>query len=209
LPGVPKLSPYLSAYSLQPRVVLYVEYTLTTPSRLQYHSELSSRCSSLISTAWNSGHVRRVSFVMNIQHKSLAYALLRIAFGVNFAGHGLIRIYNGAGAFATSTAEHLAKSPIPHSFTFGFSYAIPFLEAVLGLTLILGVFTRIALVCGALFMMLLTIGVAANQQWDVAGQQLVYSVVFFLLLYLIEHNALALDNYLRSTRSRVSLQTDN
>jgi thiosulfate dehydrogenase [quinone] large subunit len=134
---------------------------------------------------------------MKIQHKPLAYALLRIAFGVNFAGHGLIRIYNGAGAFATSTAEHLAKSPLPHAVTFGFSYSIPFLEAILGLTLILGVFTRISLVCGALFMMLLTIGVTANQQWDVAGQQLVYSVVFFLLLFLIELNAFALDSYLR------------
>jgi hypothetical protein len=35
----------------------------------------------------------------------------------------------------------------------------------------------------------------------VAGQQLVYSVVFFLLLYLIEHNTLALDNYLHTTPS--------
>jgi thiosulfate dehydrogenase (quinone) large subunit len=139
---------------------------------------------------------------MNIPQKSLAYALLRIALGVNFAGHGLIRIYNGVGAFATSTAEHLAKSPLPHGFSFGFSYAIPFLEAILGLTLILGVFTRISLVCGAVFMMLLTIGVTSNQQWDVAGQQLLYSAVFFLLLFLIEHNALAVDNYLRHTPSQ-------
>jgi thiosulfate dehydrogenase [quinone] large subunit len=134
---------------------------------------------------------------MRIDDKSLAYALLRLAFGVNFAGHGLIRIYNGVGAFATTTAEHLAKSPLPHSFAYGFSYAIPFVEAVLGLTLILGVFTRVSLICGAIFMMALTIGVTANQQWDVAGQQLVYSVVFFLLLFLIEHNGLALDNSLR------------
>jgi thiosulfate dehydrogenase [quinone] large subunit len=133
---------------------------------------------------------------MRIPDKSPAYALLRIAFGVNFAGHGLIRIYNGAGIFAQSTAEHLAKSPLPHSVTFAFSYAIPFFEAVLGLTLILGVFTRIALICGAVFMMVLTIGVTSNQQWDVAGQQLIYSAIFFVLLYLIEHNALAFDNYL-------------
>jgi thiosulfate dehydrogenase (quinone) large subunit len=48
-------------------------------------------------------------------------------------------------------------------------------------------------------MMALTVGVTANQQWDVAGQQLLYSVVFFLLLFLIEHNALALDNCLHTT----------
>jgi thiosulfate dehydrogenase [quinone] large subunit len=134
---------------------------------------------------------------MRINDKSLAYALLRIAFGVNFAGHGLIRIYNGVGTFATNTAEHMAKSPLPHSVTYAFSYVIPFFEAILGLTLILGVFTRISLVCGAVFMMVLTLGVTANQQWDVAGQQLVYSAIFFLLLYLIEHNSLAMDNYLR------------
>ena len=140
---------------------------------------------------------------MRIDDKSLAYALLRIAFGVNFAGHGLIRIYIGVAFFAATTAEHLAKSPLPHSLTYAFSYAIPFLEAILGLTLILGVFTRISLVCGVVFIMLLTIGLTANQQWDVASQQLLYSVVFFLLLFFIEHNALALDNYLRSTPSRV------
>jgi thiosulfate dehydrogenase [quinone] large subunit len=140
---------------------------------------------------------------MRINDKSLAYALLRIGFGVNFAGHGLIRIYNGVGTFAATTAEHLAKSPLPHGITFAFSYAIPFLEAILGLTLILGVFTRIALVSGAIFMMALTIGVTANQQWDIAGQQLLYSLIFFLLLYLIENNTLAVDNYLRSSPCRV------
>ena len=134
---------------------------------------------------------------MRITDKSLAYALLRIALGVNFAGHGLIRIYNGVAAFAQTIAEHMAKSPLPHGFTYAFSYAIPFFEAVLGLTLILGVFTRISLVCGAVFMMALTIGVTSNQQWDIASQQLLYSVVFFLLLYLIEHNALAVDSYIR------------
>jgi thiosulfate dehydrogenase [quinone] large subunit len=120
-----------------------------------------------------------------------------IALGVNFSGHGLIRIHNGVEAFAQTTAEHLAKSPIPDSVSYAFSYTIPFVEAILGLTLILGVFTRVSLAGGAVFMMLLTIGVTANQQWDIAGQQLLYSVVFFLLLYLIEHNDLSLDNYLR------------
>ncbi len=133
---------------------------------------------------------------MRTNNRRLAYALLRIAFGINFAGHGLIRIHNGVATFAQTTTEHLAKSPLPHGFTYAFSYAIPFLETILGLTLILGLFTRATLVCGALFMMALTIGVTSNQQWDIAGQQLVYSVVFFLLLYLIEHNALAVDTYL-------------
>jgi thiosulfate dehydrogenase [quinone] large subunit len=136
---------------------------------------------------------------MRINDRSLAYALLRISLGINFAGHGLIRIHNGVAAFAHTTAEHLAKSPLPSSLTYALSYAIPFIEAILGLTLILGVFTRISLACGAVFMMLLTIGVTANQQWDVAGQQLLYSLVFFLLLFLLEHNQFSLDTAFRRT----------
>ena len=136
---------------------------------------------------------------MRISDRSLAYALLRLSLGVNFAGHGLIRIHNGVAVFAQTTAEHLAKSPLPSGLTYAISYAIPFIEAILGLTLVLGVFTRISLACGAVFMMLLTIGVTANQQWDIAGQQLLYSGVFFLLLFLLEHNRFSLDTVLRRT----------
>lgn len=140
---------------------------------------------------------------MTSSDKTLAYALLRIALGVNFAGHGFIRVYNGVGAFASTTAEHLAKSPLPHGFVLGFGYAIPWIEAVLGLSLILGLGTRAALVMGAVFMMALTIGVASNQQWDIASEQLVYSVIFFVLLFLRQWNELSVDARL-SPRSAVS-----
>lgn len=126
-------------------------------------------------------------------HKRLAYALLRVALGINFVGHGLFRVLSGVGAFAHTTAEHLAKSPIPQPINLAFAYAIPFVELLLGLLLIAGLATRYALAAGAVFMMMLTLGVTSNQQWDVAGQQLLYALVFFLLLFLLEHNAFALD----------------
>jgi hypothetical protein len=55
-------------------------------------------------------------------------------------------------------------------------------------------------------MMGLTISVASNQQWDVAGQQLLYSLVFFVLLYLVELNAYSLDAVLSAalTAARVN-----
>jgi thiosulfate dehydrogenase [quinone] large subunit len=133
---------------------------------------------------------------MTIPNKSLAYALLRIALGVNFLGHGAIRIDNGIGQFAATTAEHMAKSPLPHGFVLGFGYAIPVIELVLGIALILGLGTRIALASGAVFMMALTLGVTSNQQWDVASEQLIYSLAFFVLLFSIEYNDLAIDGRL-------------
>lgn len=133
--------------------------------------------------------------------KALAYALLRVAFGVNFAGHGFVRILNGVGSFANTTADHLAKSMLPRGLVMGFGYAIPFVEAALGLALIFGILTRVSLVCGALFMMALTIGVTSNQQWDIAGQQLLYSLVFFVLLYHSDLNAYSLDAVLQRGRT--------
>lgn len=134
---------------------------------------------------------------MRVSDRTLSYGLLRVALGVNFAGHGLIRIYNGVGVFAAATAEHMTKSPLPHGVVLGFGYCIPWIEALLGLALLLGLLTRAALMAGAVFMMALTVGVTSNQQWDIAGQQLVYSVVFFLLLYLVEYNDLSLDRRVR------------
>ena len=130
---------------------------------------------------------------MKMSDKELAYGLLRIAFGVNFLGHGMFRIWSGVGQFAATTAEHMTKSPLPHGFIAGFAQCIPWIETALGVALILGLLTRVALACGALFMMALTFGVTSNQQWDTAGQQLLYSVVFFLLLFLLEYNGLAAD----------------
>ena len=128
--------------------------------------------------------------------KSFAYALLRIAIGLNFAGHGLIRIYNGVGTFASSTAEHLVRTPLPHILVLGYASMIPFIELILGIALVLGTFTRVTLGVASLFIMTLTLGVTANQQWDVAGQQLLYSLVLFVLLFLHEHNDISLDNAL-------------
>ena len=51
---------------------------------------------------------------MRVSDKELAYGLLRVAFGVNFLGHGGFRVLSGVGAFAVGMAEHMTKSPLPH-----------------------------------------------------------------------------------------------
>ena len=139
---------------------------------------------------------------MNGADRTAAYALLRIAFGVNFLGHGLFRVLSGVSAFAATTAEHLGKSPLPHGLILGFGYVIPWIEVLLGLGLIAGLLTRWALILGAVFIMALTIGVTSNQQWDVAGQQLVYSLIFALLLFGLEWNGWSLDAVLLRRRVR-------
>ncbi len=65
--------------------------------------------------------------------------ILRIALGVNFAGHGFIRIHNGVEAFAQTTAEHLANPRSRIASPTRSATPFPSSKPILGLTLILGV----------------------------------------------------------------------
>lgn len=140
--------------------------------------------------------------VMPIENseRTLAYALLRVAFGVNFFGHGMFRILSGVVAFASATAQNMEKSPLPHGLLYIFGLAIPFIEVLIGVALVLGIGTRITLVCGSLFMMALTTGIASIQKWDVASQQLSYSLIFFILLFGLKYNLLSCDHWFATRR---------
>jgi len=135
---------------------------------------------------------------MAFSNKSLAYALLRLTIGINFAGHGLIRLLViGLGHFAHGMVANLSKSPLPAGFMLGFLYIVPIIETIVGIALIFGLFTREALILAALLIASLTLGVTANQQWDTAGLQLTYALVLFVLLFLLEHNTLSVDGMRR------------
>ncbi len=125
--------------------------------------------------------------------RQIAYALLRFALGVNFFGHGLVRIITGDQKFAEGTIRGFQHSPLPEALVTPIAYAIPFLEFALGISLILGLLSRATFICGALFMSLLTFGSTMKSDFGAAGTQLLYSVVFFLLLALRDSNVLSLD----------------
>lgn len=134
---------------------------------------------------------------MQLNHRQLAYALLRLTIGVNIFGHGLFRILSGVGNFVAHTAQDMEKSPIPHTLICAFSYCTPYIELTLGALLILGLFTRLTLAGSALFIVALTFGTTSIQNWSVAGSQLLYALVFFILLWFAEENIYSLDTILR------------
>ncbi len=126
-------------------------------------------------------------------HKAIAYALMRFALGVNIFGHGFFRILSGVSTFANGAVQGMDKGPLPHVLTLGFLYVTPFVELAVGTLLMLGLFTRLALVAGSLFMIALTIGTTSTQNWGGAGTQLEYSFVFFAMLWLVELNVISVD----------------
>ena len=107
-------------------------------------------------------------------------ACLRIAAGYLGTQHFHARhkpLLGGIGKCVSGMIKMFQNTVFPTAIVAPFGYALPWLEAGLGLLIIIGFRTREALVAGALLMLALTFGTALRQDWDVAGVQLLYSAV--------------------------------
>ncbi|MGA8500711.1 MAG: DoxX family protein [Candidatus Sulfotelmatobacter sp.] len=124
---------------------------------------------------------------------SLAYALLRATLGLNILMHGTSRLLGGIGNFVSGMIKMFQNTVLPTAVVVPFGYALPWLEAALGLLIMIGFRTREALVAGALLMLGLTFGTALRQDWGVAGVQLLYSAVYAALIAALRYNSLSVD----------------
>ena len=64
--------------------------------------------------------------------RRIAYALLRIVFGVDIFFHGLSRLLGDHAAFLAYLSQQMAKAPIPKSLLPPFASALPWAEATIG-----------------------------------------------------------------------------
>ena len=77
-----------------------------------------------------------------------------------------------------------------------FAAVIPIWEPVVGLLLVLGLWTRWALAAGALLIALLTLGTALRADYTVLSEQLIYALHFFvLLLFRGRHDRFGVDGW--------------
>jgi thiosulfate dehydrogenase [quinone] large subunit len=123
-----------------------------------------------------------------------SYLLSRLAIGASMFGHGLVRlpklpVFSNwmVGLFQAH------KSILPSAVVTPFSYILPIAEFVIGLLLLIGLFTEKALIAGAIVMILLIFGSTTIEEWDAIPSQLIHVVFFALLLIFIENNSYALD----------------
>jgi thiosulfate dehydrogenase [quinone] large subunit len=63
-----------------------------------------------------------------------------------------------------------------------FGYALPFIEFAIGVLLLLGLWMRWTLLLGMAVIAALMFGSALKGDWNVLGIQLVYAVVYYLLI---------------------------
>jgi thiosulfate dehydrogenase (quinone) large subunit len=127
----------------------------------------------------------------------IAYAILRLSFGVNIMLHGASRLLAGGSAFNAYLDHYFDHTPlISKSFLQMFGAVLPPVEAILGLLLVLGLLTRVALIAGGLLMTVLVFGTNLAQDWNVAGLQLIYCFLYYYLLaHRRELNRLSLDGW--------------
>ena len=114
--------------------------------------------------------------------RRLAIALLRGVLGINITVDGGRRIWSGVGTFAHGLQAGFAKSPLPAGMVLAYAYALPFAEALLGLLVLFGLFRRPAYVLGLLLLASLTFGSALRQDWTPASEQLIYALLYAVLL---------------------------
>lgn len=125
-------------------------------------------------------------------NRNTAYFFLRLSMGINFLGHGLVRLTKLQG-FADGMVKGFEKSWLPQLFVHMFSIALPFLEFSIGLLLIIGFKTRIATMAGASLIILLLFGSSTVENWEAMGIQMIYAGLFYILISRLEDNYLSLD----------------
>jgi thiosulfate dehydrogenase (quinone) large subunit len=125
--------------------------------------------------------------------EKIAYALLRAVAGTNLLMHGVSRLLAGSQAFSAHLTEQFAHSPLPEAMVRGFGSVLPPIEGLIGLLLLIGWKTRWSLIAASLLMLVLTFGSGLLQNWSAAETQLMYALVFSVLLFLRRYNSWSVD----------------
>ena len=122
----------------------------------------------------------------------LSYLILRLTMGINMFTHGIARVLNIEG-FNSWMMGEFSGTILPEFMVNISSYMIPFAELIIGLLLIIGLFTNRALLLGALLIVILVFGSGIKENWNVISSQMIYAIFFFILSYFIELNRFSID----------------
>lgn len=126
---------------------------------------------------------------------SIAYLLLRLALGASLLGHGLVRLPKLKG-FSEWLVSSFEGSMLPLWAVAPFGYVLALIEFVAGLLLVLGLFSRIALMAGSLVMIALIFGSCLIEKWEWLPSQMIHVLFAVGLLVFVAHNRFSIDRYL-------------
>lgn len=127
-----------------------------------------------------------------MKNEEFSYFLARVPIGVSFLCHGLVRLPK-LDAVSRRVADSFVPTILPESLVRPFAYILPLLAFIIGIFLLIGLFTRFALVLGIIVVVLLIIGLSLLQLWDSVFIQVIYGAYFAILYRYLYLNRVSLD----------------
>ncbi|GAA5219709.1 DoxX family membrane protein [Membranihabitans marinus] len=130
--------------------------------------------------------------------KTSSYTIIRLAIALSFFGHGLVRMPKLNG-FSEWMVKNFENSMIPSSLVQPFSYVVPIAELIIGLLLILGLYTKQSAIAGAVLMLALLFGTCMIENWGGLPTQFIHLAFLVAVIQYSEANKMSLDFYVRRT----------
>jgi thiosulfate dehydrogenase [quinone] large subunit len=136
----------------------------------------------------------RAGILAGVSDLELAYAFFRFSMGVVIFFHGAMRMITGVGPWVVKEMPLFVGNPLlPMWFVVGFLWVLPTIEVVLGTLTVIGLYTRWALLAGAVLMLILVFGNLTRQDWGTVGNELHYILYYTLMIAGMKYNRFALD----------------
>lgn len=124
--------------------------------------------------------------------KSISYIFIRLGIGISMLGHGLVRIPK-LSAFSEGMLNNFEAAVLPNFIVLPFSLALPFIEFILGLLLVLGWQTKRAAILGGILMLSLMVGTTLIENWSALTSQMIHLLFFVLVYEFNQVNSFSLD----------------
>ena len=125
-----------------------------------------------------------------------SFLIIRLAVAASMLGHGLVRLPKLHG-FSNWMVGSFEKSMLPPVLVTPFSYILPIAEFVIGLLLVIGLFTRVSLIAGGFTMVILIFGSAMVENWEAMPSQFIHAAFFAVLLSFLQYNTYAVDDFFK------------
>lgn len=121
------------------------------------------------------------------------YTLLRVIMGINLFMHGAVRIFGDYSGFRSWVIGEFSGTILPGGLVTLTAWLIPPVELLVGISLVLGLWTSVGLAVAGIHMGVLMFGMSLLSNWGSVANQLLYVFGLSALLFGIEYNRFSLD----------------
>ena len=128
--------------------------------------------------------------------RALGYFILRLSLGVDMIMHYVVRTWGISQDFVPVTEKMFVGNLLPMSWVHYFLTYLPYFEGLLGILLILGLWSRLALTAEGLLVTVLLFGTALRSDWTVVSHQMIYLLFVFILLAVEQYDYFSVDSFL-------------